>query len=241
MCGRVFIRSDFDSLMRAFSFADRQDAVRLSNQIPNYNGAPTRWYPVIVKDEDKSGQVGPVFISARWGLVPRWFKPGDLLPPINARSEGIATSGMFKSAYRSHRCLVPIDGFFEWRDIYNTGKNKQPYAIAMKSGEPFALAGIWESWSDPETNQEVKTFSIITCEPNDMMAQIHNRMPVILHRKDYGRWLSEEPDPRYLLVPYPSAEMAMWPIGRDVNKPVNNRPDILDEAKPDPDPQPTFF
>lgn len=136
MCGRVFIKTNLENLMRAFSFARREGALGLANQFPRYNGAPTLNYPVIIMEPD----IGPVFVSARWGLMPRWAKPGGRPPPINARREGISTNGMFKDAYRSRRCLVPIDGFFEWKDIYSTGRNKQPYAIALKSGEPFAIA-----------------------------------------------------------------------------------------------------
>ncbi len=233
MCGRVFIRGDFDSLMRAFDFADREGAIGLSNRIPNYNGAPTHDFPIIVLDADRNNRVGPVFKSARWGLMPRWFKPGGQRPPINARAETITTNAMFKNAYRSRRCLVPVDGYFEWHDIFGTQKNKQPYAIAMKSGEPFALAGIWEDWRDPNTQLEVRTFAIITCDANEMMSKIHDRMPVILSRKDYDRWLSDEPDPRDLLVPYPSDEMHMWPISRDIGPVKNNRPDLLDEIELD--------
>ncbi len=135
--------------------------------------------------------------SARWGLIPGWIKeqrPGKP-PSVNARCGGIATNGMFKKAYACRRCLIPIDGFFEWKDIFGTGENKQPYAIAMNSGEPFALAGVWESWRNPETGEDIRTFCVITRPPNEMMATIHDRMPVILHREDYERWLSPEPDP----------------------------------------------
>ena len=106
------------------------------------------------------------------------MKPGGRPPPINARCEGIATNGLFRSAYRSRRCLVPINGFFEWKDIFGTGKNKQPYAIAMADGSPFALAGIWEIWKDP-AGIEIRNFAIVTCEPNAMMAQIHAEMNLV--------------------------------------------------------------
>lgn len=119
---------------------------------------------------------------------------------------------MFKKAYASRRCLIPIDGFFEWKDIFGTGKNKQPYAIAMKSGEPFALAGIWEKWRDPHTGEDIRTFCVVTCPPNEMMATIHDRMPVVLHQEDYERWLSTEPDSFDLMKPFPADLMTMWPI-----------------------------
>ena len=132
MCGRVFIKTNLEGMMDAFAFADRKGALGLSNQFPRYNGAPSLDYPIIIRDMVREPDImGPVFVSARWGLMPGWMKPGGRPPPINARCEGIAANGMFKSAYRSRRCLVPIDGFFEWKDIFGTGKNKQPYAVAM--------------------------------------------------------------------------------------------------------------
>ena len=118
---------------------------------------------------------------------------------------------------------MPIYGFFEWKDIYSTGKDKQPYAIAMQSGEPFALAAIWEMWHDPKTEERIRTFCVLTCEPNEMMATIHNRMPVILAPADYSRWLMDE-DPRDLLRPFPAELMTMWPINRKVGSPKNDTP-----------------
>jgi putative SOS response-associated peptidase YedK len=230
MCGRVYVNTSLDELMRNFSFAGRGDAEGLANRFPRFNGAPTQDYPIIIREIVREPDVlGPVFATARWG----WAKDVGTgrPPPINARSEGIATSGMFKHAYRSKRCLVPINGFFEWKDIYGTGKNKQPYAIAMKSGAPFALAGIWSSRRAPETGLDLKTFAIVTCSPNDMMAAIHDRMPVILLPEDYERWLSPEPDPYDLMKPFPAELMTMWKIGRDVGNVKNDRPDLLDPAE----------
>jgi putative SOS response-associated peptidase YedK len=173
--------------------------------------------------------------SARWGFVPSWAKDEETgrPPPINARAEGVATSGMFKHAYKSKRCLVPINGFFEWKDIYGTGKNKQPYAIAMKSGQPFALAGIWSSRRDPETGLDRKTFPIVTCPLNELMATTHNRMPVILRPEDYERWLSPEPDPHDLTKPFPAELMAMWKIGKDIGSAKNNRPYLIEPIADD--------
>jgi putative SOS response-associated peptidase YedK len=144
----------------------------------------------------------------------------------------MANTGMFKKVYASRRCLVPTDGFFEWKDIFSTGKNKQPYAIAMKSGEPFALAGIWETWRNPETDEEIRTFSVITCPRNAMRAGIHDRMPVILHPEDYECWLSIETDSFDLMKPFPAERMTMWKIDRKVGSPKNDTADILDPTEP---------
>ncbi len=174
-----------------------------------------------------------MFVSARWGLIPYWMKdPNGGYQPINARAEEVKTKPMFKAAYQKRRALMPIDGFFEWKDILGTDKNKQPYAIAMKSGEPLALAALWEMWKDPATGDNVRTFTVLTCEPNALMATIHNRMPVILSPSDYMTWLTD-PDPEHLMKPFPAELMTMWKIGRDVGNPRNNRPDLLDEVKDD--------
>ncbi|ASY58884.1 SOS response-associated peptidase [Sinorhizobium sp. CCBAU 05631] len=226
MCGRVYIKSNLDGLLREFSFAEREAVEGMANQFPRYNGAPSLYYPIIVTEVIRDPDVfGPSFASARWGLIPRFAKtqPGRP-PPINARSEGISTVGLFKDAYRRRRCLIPVDGFFEWKDIFGTGKNKQPYAIAMKSGEPFALAGLWDTWRDPETDEDIRTFCVITCPANEMIAKIHDRMPVILHGQDYERWLSPEADPAEL--------MTMWPIDRKVGSPKYDAADILDPVEP---------
>lgn len=228
MCGRIFIKSTIGALVRAFAWADPGEINNLGNRVPNYNGAPRQTYPIIVSD-DLNRETG-AFVSAQWGLIPAWQKEANTgrPPPINARAETIHTNGLFKRPYASKRCLVPIDGFFEWKDIHGTGKEKQPYAIAMKDGSPFALAGIWDNWRDPGTGEVIRTFCVVTCEPNDLMATIHDRMPVIIHPDDYARWLGEETDPRDLLKPFPSDKMTMWKIDRKVGNVRNNTPDILD-------------
>jgi putative SOS response-associated peptidase YedK len=135
---------------------------------------------------------------------------------------------MFRDAYAKRRCIVPIDCFFEWRAIKGR-RAKQPYAIAMKDRSPFGLAGIWENWRHPETGDWVRTFAIITTDANELVAPIHDRMPVILASKDYDRWLSPvELDPRDLLKPYPSEPLTMWPISTRVNSPENDDLSIMD-------------
>jgi putative SOS response-associated peptidase YedK len=150
--------------------------------------------------------------------------------PINAKAETVAQLPSFRDAYRHRRCLVPIDNFFEWKAI-KVGIPKQPYAIDMKNGEPFALAGIWENWKRPESQDWVRTFAIITTNSNGLVGAIHDRMPVIIAPENYTRWLSTlEPDPRDLLVPYPAEPMTIWPISTRVNKPDNDDASILDRV-----------
>jgi len=117
-----------------------------------------------------------------------------------------------------------------WKDVHGKGKNKQPYAIAMTDDSPFALAGIYDVWRNVATGEKLTTFCIVTCEPNELMATIHDRMPVILDPSDYGRWLSLKPAPRDLMKPFPADKMTMWPIGRNVGSPKNNTPDLLDRS-----------
>lgn len=232
MCGRVTVKTTLAGLMAAFSEVSPGDIEAMGNGLPRWNGAPGQDYPLIIQEPDVAG---PVFMRAKWGFIPGWMKePKGGPKPANAKAETIAANGMFKNAYRSRRALMPIHGYFEWHDVHATGKNKQPYAIAMKEGTSFALAAIWEGQRGPESGLEERTFAVLTCEANDMIASIHDRMPVILAPADYKRWLSDmEPDPRDLLRPFPSELMRMWPISTKVNRPVNDTPDILNPDIPD--------
>ena len=120
-----------------------------------------------------------------------------------------------------------MDGFFEWKAIKGQ-KAKQPYAIAMKDGSPFGIGGLWENWRDPTSSEWVRTFAIITTDANELVAEIHNRMPLILASPDYTRWLGDEPDPGDLMRPFPAEPMRMWPISMRVNKPENDDPSIVE-------------
>jgi putative SOS response-associated peptidase YedK len=192
---------------------------------PRWNGAPSQDFWVIRQHPETSEYRRD---RLRWGLIPNWVRDADGgRKPINARAEGITSLPSFREAYAKRRCLVPIENFFEWRAIRGA-KAKQPYAIAMKDGSPFALAGLWESWRQPETGEIVRTFAVITTSANGLVAEIHDRMPVIVAPDNYTRWLSPiDPDPRDLLVPYPAGPMIAWPISTKVNAPGNDSPDIL--------------
>ena len=133
----------------------------------------------------------------------------------------------FRDAYARRRCIVPVDGFFEWKAIKGQ-KAKQPYAIAMKDGCPFGLGGLWENWKEPTSGEWTRTFAIITTDANELVAEIHDRMPLILAPTDYVRWLSDEYDPRDLMRPFPAEPMRMWPISTRVNKPENDDPSIVE-------------
>jgi putative SOS response-associated peptidase YedK len=149
---------------------------------------------------------------------------------INARAESVAEKPSFRSAFKKRRCLVPGDGFYEWK---KTAKKKQPFYIRMKDGQPFAFAGLWERWHPPD-GKEVETFTIITTEPNDLMRTIHDRMPVILHPKDFEAWLNPgiEDAQRlaHLLRPFPAENMEARPVSARVNSPKNDGPQCLEPA-----------
>ena len=126
---------------------------------------------------------------------------------------------------------MPVDGFFEWKAIKGQ-KTKQPYAISMKDGKPFGIGGLWENWKDPASGEWIRTFAIITTDANSLVADIHDRMPLIFAPENYARWLSDEPDPADLMQPFPSELMRMWPISTRVNKPENDDPSIIEPIEP---------
>jgi putative SOS response-associated peptidase YedK len=203
-------------------------ASRMGNVPPRYNGAPSQEL-LIIRENHKTGARSLDLI--KWGLIPHWCQdPKGGRKPINAKAETVGRLPMFSDAYALRRCIVPVDGFFEWRAIKGA-RAKQPYAIAMKHGSPFGLAGLWENWKNPTTGEWERTFAIITVPSNELVAQIHDRMPAILEPAGYERWLSPEPDPLDLLITYPSEPMTMWPISTRVNKPENDDPSLLDRAK----------
>lgn len=197
---------------------------------PTYNGAPSleHW---VIRQNPKTGE--RALDRLTWGLVPYWCKDASGgRKPINAKGETVAALPSFRDAYERRRCLLPVDSFFEWQAIKGA-RAKQPYAIAMKSGEPFALAAIWENWRKPGTEEWIRTFAIITTEANELLRDIHDRMPVIIPREPYDRWLCcIEPDPRALLVPYPAEPMRLWPISNRANKPDHDDPGILEPLEP---------
>jgi putative SOS response-associated peptidase YedK len=191
----------------------------------SYNVAPTTAAPVVIH------QGRPRVTLHRWGLVPHWAKDpeiGNRL--INARSETLAEKPSFREAFRKRRCLVLADGFYEWK---RQGKQKLPHYVRMKSRRPFAMAGLWENWSK-DGGESFRTFTIVTTRPNDLLASIHDRMPVIVDPADYDRWLSPDAqDPGALsglLAPRPAGEMIAHPVTRFVNSPANDSPRCIEPA-----------
>lgn len=222
MCGRI-IQASGPLRYRLVDGLDMRDS-RLSNIPRRYNGAPSQEL-LVIRQNHETGERSLDLL--KWGLIPSWIKDLQNRPrPINAMAETVRSKPMFHEAYRKRRCIVPVDGFFEWQA---TKRGKQPYAIGMKSGAPFGLAGLWENWKDPVTGEWVRTFTIITVPSNEMIARIHDRMPAILQPADYERWLGSEPDPHDLLTTFPSEPMRMWPISKRVNSPGDDDADLLAE------------
>jgi putative SOS response-associated peptidase YedK len=222
MCGRIIQASG----PLRFAIVDGLNVVdsRYANMPPRYNGAPSQDM-LVIRQNHETGErsLDPL----KWGLIPYWCKdPKGGRKPINAKAETVATLPTFRDAYRKRRCIAPVDGFYEWKAIKGQ-KTKQPCAIAMKDGSPFGIAGLWENWKDPATGEWIRTFAVVTTDANKMVADIHNRMPAILAPTDYERWLSDDPDPRDLLRPFPADQMRMWPISTRVNKPENDDAAII--------------
>jgi putative SOS response-associated peptidase YedK len=227
MCGRITQKSNPKVL--GLKIATLVEPLYADNTPPRYNGAPGQEHWVI-RQNPKSGE--RALDRLWWGLIPYWTKdPKGGRKPINAKSETVASLPSFRDAYKRRRCLLPIDSFFEWRPIEGQ-KTKQPYAIAMKSGEPFALAAIWENCQRPETEEWMRTFAVLTCPANELMADIHDRMPVIVPPESYDRWLGTlDPNPLDLLTPFPSGPMMKWPVSTRVNKPDNDDATILTQTQ----------
>jgi putative SOS response-associated peptidase YedK len=169
----------------------------------------------------------------RWGLVPFWAKDAKFgYTTINARAEEVASKPAYREALKKRRCLVPADAFYEWQRI--DAKTKNPFAIALRSREPYAFAGLWERWS-PKEGEALETFTIVTTDPNELMETIHNRMPVIVEKGDYDRWLEPgdaEHPPVDLLRPYPAEKMVAWPVSARVGNVRNNDAELLEPETP---------
>ena len=216
MCGRFTLFVDPKDLMEAFpGFA------LPAEWTPRYNIAPSQPIAVIPNSGENKIEL------FRWGLIPSWAKDptiGNRM--INARAETLAEKPAFRAAYRQRRCLVLADGFYEWRKEPGRG-TKTPMYIRLESGEPFAFAGLWESWRGPD-DQPIRSCTIITTTPNALVERIHNRMPVILGREAYEPWLDPSPQsPDRLgtwLRPYPASQMVAYPVSTQVNNPSNDSP-----------------
>ena len=224
MCGRYFLNTPVQALEAQF------EAVAASGIVPRYNLAPST--PVAVVKEIGAGRG---ILLHHWGLIPSWAKdPAMGARLINARAETVADKPSFRASFRRRRCLVPASGFYEWQ--VRPGRPKQPWAIQAVSGEPLALAGLWDLWEGPDGCLESCT--IITTSANGLMAPIHDRMPVILAARDWARWLEPHGQGRdlaalmALLRPCAEDLLRRYPIGPRVGKVQNDGPELLEPLEP---------
>ncbi|MFL5288135.1 MAG: SOS response-associated peptidase [Rhodopila sp.] len=227
MCGR------YASILPAKLLASIFDTTGpLPNLEPTWNMAPTKDAPIVRLDP----QTGERRLEVvKWGLVPFFTKDAaKARKPINARSESVARSAMFKQAFAHRRCLVPAAAYYEWR---HDPSGKTPFAIARQDGEPVALGGMWEEWRSPD-GEMWRTFATLTTPANPALVLIQERMPVIIERTDWALWLGEaEGDPQLLLRPLPADRLRLWPVSRTVNNVKNDGPELLEphsvqEAEP---------
>ena len=235
MCGRYVRKSTRREIANWFAAADDAQGVEWG---PSYNVAPQTFQPVVRLNRD-TGQREIVLM--RWGLIPYWSKDSKIgYSTINAKAETVATAPAFREALRRRRCLVPADAFYEWQKL--DPKHKQPFAIALASREPYGLAGLWERWRDPQTSEWLETFSIITTDANPVVAPLHSRMPVIIERRDYARWLGGGGDPAQppldLLRPFPAEQMIAWKVDKSVGNVRNDAAHLLEIAADEPPDEP---
>jgi len=215
MCGRYTLATDAVALAARF-----QAYVPPRLVAPTYNAAPTQGLPTILN-------ANPYLITvSTWGFRPAWADWRDVTPLINARAETVASKPFFRQAFRSTRCLVLADGFYEWQ---RTERGKVPYRITLKTGEPFAFAGIWSLGYDGQRRPR-STFAILTIAANPLVAQIHHRMPVILYPEAEATWLHPEASlaqAQACLKPVPAHLLRMMAVSPKVNSPAYNAPDLL--------------
>ncbi len=218
MCGRFALYSSFAAIKEYANIL-----AELEELEANYNIAPGQNIPVIINKND-----GNLLEFCKWGLIPFWAKDPQIgYKMINTRAETINEKPSFKYAFQKRRCLVPANGFYEWRK-----EDKQPFYIHLKERELFTFAGIWENWRSPE-GDFLQTCSIITTSANDTLEKIHNRMPVILPKESESIWLANE-DPNKLielLLPYPQSDISYHEVSNEVNSVRNNSPELINHSQ----------
>lgn len=217
MCGRFTLRTPSEHILRALEVETPNDTAPI---VPRYNIAPSQAVAAVALKRDDPNRRGLAFL--KWGLVPTWSD--GKVRPINARMETVATSGMFKHALAKRRCLVPADGFIEWRA---EGKQKIPFHFRLASEGVFAFAGLFETHKE-----HGPTCCIITTTPNELVQEVHDRMPVILQPHEYAKWLNPTTptdDLLVLLTPFPADEMEAVQVSEYVNSAKHEGPDCLRE------------
>jgi putative SOS response-associated peptidase YedK len=217
MCGRFVLISAPAAIRALLGYPEQP------NFPPRYNVAPTQPVAVVRLNEGRRQ-----FVLMRWGLLPSWVKDPKTFPLlINARGESLSEKPAFRAAIKRRRCLIPVDGFYEWK---TEGDRKQPYYVRARSGGPFVFAGLWETWTGPN-GEELDTVAIVTTEANPVLRHIHGRMPVILAPEDFGLWLSADADALAacaLVRPAPENALEAFPVSTAVNRVANDDPKLLE-------------
>lgn len=221
MCGRYFLTTPGSVLAERFALETVPELT------PRWNIAPTQSVPIV-----RAGAGGGRELAVtRWGLVPFWAKEaaiGNRL--INARAETLAEKPAFRDSFRKRRCLVPADGFYEWK---KAGAGKQPWLLRLRGGGVLAFAGVWSRWQDPAGGEPVESCAIVTTTPNELAATVHDRMPVVLPFDRHRDWLDSGAAPAALaalLRPFPAHEMEAFPVSKLVNNPAHDEPGCIEPA-----------
>jgi len=219
MCGRFTITLDPGEIQELLNLGPFVHILQ-----PRYNVAPSQPIPIVKNLETRSVEL------YKWGLVPFWADDPNIgYKMINARSETAHEKPAFRAAFKHRRCLILADGFFEWH-AEEKGGSKTPYLFKLKNDYPFTFAGLYEHWPIP-SGGELHTCTILTCPPNELVSEYHNRMPVMLAEEARWSWLdpqAKEAELQDLLGPYPANEMKCFAVSREVNSPQNDRPEILE-------------
>ena len=218
MCGRFQLSVTGKQISERFNVEVFDERYK-----PCYNCAPSRELPVITNDNQKELQF------FRWGLIPFWAKDPKIgMRLINARAETLTDKPSFKHAFKTRRCLIPANGFFEWKKE----KKRVPYRFFLKNDSLFAMAGLWDVWKD-SSGKPVHSFTIVTTDANEIVKPVHDRMPVILPKEKERLWL-EEQNPQLLqslLQPYPGDDLEFYPVSGLINKPQNDFPEVVMPVK----------
>lgn len=228
MCGRIFDPNEV-SQIKLNPLKGRAGDRWLWKLPRRYNVPPTEPLPVLTS-KDGVRTVEPM----RWGLIPAWAKdPKKLGNTFNARADTVDSKSSFKGAWKDgRRCLVLVGGFYEWRK--SGVADKQPFAFGLGNEEIMPLGGLWEPWRNPETGEWIRSCTVITTNANDLMAPIHDRMPVIIGSENWEKWLGEEPandnELKAMLTPFPSQRMSAWPVDKRVGNVKNDMPELIERA-----------
>lgn len=221
MCGRFASKAKPEQVKKEFKVG------KLNSNLfePRFNIAPSQMIDAVFAPEAER-----IFSQLKWGLIPHWAKDAEIgKRMINARAETITEKPSFREAFKNRRCIIPASGFYEWQRQGTGGK--QPFYFYLKDKEVFGFAGLWESWIDKQTGEELETCTIITTEANDVLKPVHERMPVILKPANYDEWLNAKfkntDKLQELLKPYPAEEMDSHAVSKNINYPDRDSPDLI--------------